>query len=85
VANNYRKAVLEQFQDLGLALLILAKEGVFAFAVFAVGHGLAWCFARLSGTEDRVADLLKNISDVGAVFLFIVLVSKDLFGYIKKK
>ena len=82
--SNFRKATKDQFQDLGVALVILIKEAIFAIAVFLVGHLIGWLIHLFSESGDQVANLVKSISDVGAVLLFVVLVGKDLWEYSRK-
>lgn len=85
MATDFEREIREQLRDLGIALLILIKEAVFAFSVFAVGNLLGWSIRSLSQEADRVSGVLKIISDLGAVILFVVLVTKDLWDYFKRR
>jgi hypothetical protein len=82
---NFKQEITEQLEDLGVALVILIKEAIFALAVFAVGHGLSWCIRYFSHGADQIAGLLINITDAGSILLFVVLVGKDLWEYFKNR
>jgi hypothetical protein len=81
----FKEAIRQQFQDLAVALVILIKEAFFALAVFGIGHLLGWGIRSISPEADRIAELLKTISDVGSILLFVVLVGKDLWEYFKNR
>jgi hypothetical protein len=76
--------ILEQLQDLALALVIVIKEAVFGLAVFGLGHGVAWLIRRYSDSGDPTASAVTVIGDIGAVVLFVLLLIKDLRAYYRR-
>ena len=86
MAGNFWKAIKGHFKDLVIALVILIKEAIFGVAVFSVGRLLGKLIPLLfSASGNQVASLIENISDVGAIILFVVLVGNDVSEYIRKR
>lgn len=82
--DGFKEVALEQFRDLAEALIILLKDTIFALAVFLVGRFIGFCIHQLSATGDMTAGAVRYISDVWSIILFVVLVARDLWNYIKK-
>lgn len=80
-----RAMAKEQFRDLTMALIIVVKEAVFALVVLLIGRALGWVLQRLSTEGDVTAALTNLISGIGAVLLFLLLVAKDLWEYLKNR
>lgn len=79
------EALKSQFSDLVFALVILVKEALLALAVLGIGHLIGWCIRFFSSDGEFTANLVRNISDVGAVILFVIFVGKDLWNYVSRK
>ena len=78
----FKKNITDQLKDGLVALVILAKEAVFALAVYGAGKGLAWAFGP---GDDSFAAVLRHVCDGGALILFLVLVAKDIREYFDKE
>jgi predicted small integral membrane protein len=85
VGDNFWESIRKHFEDLAIALVIVLKEILFAFAVFGGGHALSWAVRHWSGSGEHIGEAISIISDVGSVLLFVVLVSKDLKEYFKNR
>lgn len=85
MAGNFWRAIKGHFKDLVIALVILIKEAIFGVAVFSVGCLLGKLIPLFSASGNQVASLIENISDVGAIILFVVLVGNDVSEYIRKR
>jgi len=85
VDEELKKQLKDQLNDFVVAVVIVLKEAVFAFIVLVVGHILAWAIQHVSDSSDQMANYLRWTSDFGSGILFVVLVIKDLWEYLRKK
>jgi succinate dehydrogenase/fumarate reductase cytochrome b subunit len=83
VAHEIKKMAREEFQDFNRAFFMLTKETGLALSIFLAVHFLDWVFgwfSRSSATDATV----NFISNVGVILLFLALVSKDIWKYMKR-
>lgn len=85
MAGNLWEAIKGHFKDLVIALVILIKEAIFGVAVFSVGRLLGKLIPLFWASGNQVGSLIENISDVGAIILFVVLVGNDVSEYVRNR
>lgn len=83
--DDLKDTAVEELVDLGRILIILVKEGIVAGAVVVIGRLIAYFAVMGSPRADWVAATIQTISDLGAVFLFVILVCKDLWTYLRRR